>query len=203
MYEKWCLVLDAVPQYEGKLDAELERQQANEALRVEFAEKANGVGAYIDERSAALSELSMDGKGTMEEQLEAVKAFQADTLTYQPQLDDTEAVNQALEAAIVFDNPHTQYNMDSLRSSWALLSAAINRALNETQNQILIRDSKGLSETQIGEYRQSFHHFDKVSRLSRTSLRVNIEWAAVTSLLHIRFCVASNFASSYSRGKRS
>ncbi len=159
-------MLDAVPEYEGKLNTELEKQQANEALRVSFAEKANAVGAYIDERSAALSDLSMEGQGTMEEQLEAVKAFQTETLSYQPELDATEAANQALEAAIVFDNPHTQYTMESLRSSWALLIASINRALNETQNQILIRDSKGLSEQQIGEYRQSFNHFDKVTTCS-------------------------------------
>lgn len=40
--------------------------------------------------------------------------------------------------------------------------AAINRASNETENQILIRDSKGLSEEQLKEYRSSFNHFDRV-----------------------------------------
>ncbi len=162
MYDKWCSVLDAVPQYESNLAVELEKQQGNEQLRVAFAEKANVIGAYIEERSTALSELSMEGKGTMEEQLDAMKAFQEETVAYQPEIDAAESANQALENAIVFDNPHTQYSMDSIRSSWALLMAAINRATNETQNQILIRDSKGLSEAQLQEYRQSFNHFDKV-----------------------------------------
>ncbi|XP_064403007.1 alpha-actinin-1-like [Halichondria panicea] len=161
VYDKWCSVLDAVPQYEANLNVELEKQQGNEELRVAFAEKANVVGAYIEERSTALAELSMEGKGTMEEQLEAMKAFQEETVAYQPEIDAAESANQALENAIVFDNPHTQYSMDSIRSSWALLMAAINRATNETQNQILIRDSKGLSEAQLQEYRQSFNHFDK------------------------------------------
>jgi len=53
--------------------------------------------------------------------------------------------------------------MEALRASWGQLIAAINRALNETENQILIRDSKGLTEEQISEYRKSFNHFDKVS----------------------------------------
>ena len=163
MYDKWCSVLDAVPAYEARLEQELERQKNNEGLRVAFAEKANAVGAYIDQRSTDLAELSMQGQGTMEEQLEAMKAFQAETTAYQPEIEATEQANQALEEAIVFDNPHTQYTMDSIRSGWALLLNAINRALNETQNQILIRDSKGLSEAQLGEYRQSFNHFDKVS----------------------------------------
>ena len=61
---------------------------------MEFAEKANEVGAYMEARSAALAELSMQGKDTMEEQLEAVKAFQAETVGYQPKLDEVEYSNQ-------------------------------------------------------------------------------------------------------------
>ena len=171
--------MDAVPAYDALLEAESEKQQNNEELRIAFAEKANSVGTYIEQRSAALAELSMQGQGTtMEDQLEALKAFQAETLEFQPEMDAAETCNQvrrmtvnftrththtqALEAAIVFDNSHTEYNMESLRSGWALLMAAVSRALNETQNQILIRDSKGLSESQLSEYRQSFNHFDKV-----------------------------------------
>lgn len=69
---------------------------------------------------------------------------------------------QAIEAALVFHNPHTQYTMEALRASWAQLLSAMSRALNETDNQILIRDSKGLTEEQLSEYRKSFDHFDKV-----------------------------------------
>ena len=95
VYEKWCKVLDTVPAKEEGLAAELEKQQQNEQLRVQFAEKANAVGAYIDQRSAALAELSMGASGgTMEEQLATVKAFQAETLEYQPQFEEAEAANQ-------------------------------------------------------------------------------------------------------------
>ena len=51
----------------------------------------------------------------------------------------------------------------SLRAAWAQLLAANNRAINETENQILIRDSRGLTEEQLSEYRKSFGHFDRVS----------------------------------------
>ena len=53
--------------------------------------------------------------------------------------------------------------MEALRASWSQLIAAIQRAINETENQILIRDSKGLTEEQLQEYRKSFDHFDRVS----------------------------------------
>ena len=72
---------------------------------------------------------------------------------------------QTVEAALIFDNPHTQYTMEALRASWSQLMAAIQRAINETENQILIRDSKGLTEEQLQEYRKSFDHFDRVSSL--------------------------------------
>lgn len=71
---------------------------------------------------------------------------------------------QAVEAALIFDNPHTSYTMEALRANWSQLIAAIQRSINETDNQILIRDSKGLSEDQIQEYRKSFDHFDRVSK---------------------------------------
>jgi actinin alpha len=67
-----------------------------------------------------------------------------------------------VEAALIFDNPHSEYTMEALRASWGQMISAQSRALNETENQILIRDSKGLSEEQITEYRKSFNHFDKV-----------------------------------------
>lgn len=58
--------------------------------------------------------------------------------------------------------------MEGLRANWTGLLLAIQRAKNETENQILIRDSKGLTEEQIKEYRQSFDHFDRVSTHTHT-----------------------------------
>ena len=60
--------------------------------------------------------------------------------------------------------------MEAVRASWSQLIAAIQRAINETENQILIRDSKGLSEEQLQEYRKSFDHFDRVNINSRVDV---------------------------------
>ena len=61
--------------------------------------------------------------------------------------------------------------VQGLRANWTGLLLAVQRAKNETENQILIRDSKGLSEDQIKEYRQSFDHFDRVrAHLNLSSL---------------------------------
>ena len=40
------------------------------------------------------------------------------------------------------------------------------RTINEVENQILTRDSKGITQEQLNEFRASFNHFDK-SRTGR------------------------------------
>ncbi|VEL31180.1 unnamed protein product [Protopolystoma xenopodis] len=71
-----------------------------------------------------------------------------------------------VQEASVNYNPHTRYTMDALRIGWEQLLTNIKRAQNETENQILTRDAKGISESQIEECRRCFNHFDK-QRLRR------------------------------------
>ena len=66
MYDKWCKVLDTVPEREQKLADEMAKQQANEELRVAFAEKANALAEYISQRQSELADQSMKALGTME-----------------------------------------------------------------------------------------------------------------------------------------
>lgn len=51
--------------------------------------------------------------------------------------------------------------METLRVGWEQLLTSINRNINEVENQILTRDSKGITQQQLNEFRSSFNHFDK------------------------------------------
>lgn len=51
--------------------------------------------------------------------------------------------------------------MASLRSIWIQLSTGLKYTSNEVENQILTRDSKGLSKSQLDDLRRCFNHFDK------------------------------------------
>lgn len=51
--------------------------------------------------------------------------------------------------------------METLRVGWEQLLTSINRNINEVENQILTRDSKGITQEQLNEFRSSFNHFDK------------------------------------------
>merc|ERR1719215_296755 len=62
---------------------------------------------------------------------------------------------------MIFENRHTNYTMETIRVGWEQLSVSIAKYTNEVENQILTRDSKGISEEQMNEFRMSFNHFDK------------------------------------------
>ncbi len=51
--------------------------------------------------------------------------------------------------------------MATLRSVWNQLSTGLKYTSNEVENQILTRDSKGLSKVQLDDLRRCFNHFDK------------------------------------------
>ena len=66
VYDKWCNVLDAVPEREKSFEEEMVKQQTNEQLRVAFAERANALAEYIQQRGTELADQSMQALGTME-----------------------------------------------------------------------------------------------------------------------------------------
>ena len=70
-----------------------------------------------------------------------------------------------MQEALVFDNPHTAYTMEHLRVGWQHLTTTVTLTINEVENQILMRDAKGLTKGQMNDYRMSFQHFDRVCSL--------------------------------------
>merc|ERR1712080_730375 len=55
---------------------------------------------------------------------------------------------------------HTVHHGD-LESWLGTARHSVNRTINEVENQILTRDSKGITQEQLNEFRASFNHFDK------------------------------------------
>jgi len=161
LQSKWDEFLQLVPRRDQMLDDEISRQQNNEKLRLQFADQANRVGAWIKDKSSQLIEISLAGHGTLETQLQMLKGIETDITSYKANMDGLEHVNQLAQEAMIFENPHTPYSMEALRISWEQLLTAIARNINEIENQILMRDSKGITEEQMKEYKQSFNHFDK------------------------------------------
>lgn len=50
--------------------------------------------------------------GTLEKQLEDLKAYQESIVLYTPEINAVESIHQEIQEALIFDNPYTSYTME-------------------------------------------------------------------------------------------
>ncbi|XP_065136526.1 alpha-actinin-4 isoform X5 [Paramisgurnus dabryanus] len=158
---KWDKVEKLVPQRDQALHEELARQQSNDHLRRQFANQANKIGPWIQNKMEEIGRISIEMNGTLEDQLTHLRQYEQKIIEYKPNIDQLEGDHQLIQEALIFDNKYTSYTMEHLRVGWEQLLTTIARTINEIENQILTRDAKGISQEQLHEYRASFNHFDK------------------------------------------
>ncbi|XP_067939162.1 alpha-actinin-like isoform X1 [Watersipora subatra] len=158
---KWMEVQQLVPSRDGTLHSEMVKQQNNERLRRSFAQKANVVGPWVEKHLDAVASVGAQGRESLEQQLAKLKQYEENVQSYKPNLEELEILNQEVQEAMIFENRHTSYTMETLRVGWEQLLTSIARCINEVENQILTRDSKGITNEQLDEFRKSFNHFDK------------------------------------------
>ncbi|KAH7641554.1 alpha-actinin [Dermatophagoides farinae] len=163
---KWNDVRQLVPKRDQTLQSELIRQQRNEGLRRKFAEKANGVGPWIERHIDAVAAIGMGMQGSLEDQLMKLRQYEEAVNMYKVHMEELEKIHQEVQENMIFENRYTQYTMETLRVGWEQLLTSIQRNINEVENQILTRDSKGITQEQLNEFRGSFNHFDK-TRIGR------------------------------------
>ncbi|KAI4503710.1 hypothetical protein M0802_001113 [Mischocyttarus mexicanus] len=127
--KKWSDVRQLVPQRDGTLQAELRKQQNNELLRRQFAEKANAVGPWIERQLDAVTAIGLGLQGTLEDQLHRLKEYEQAVYQYKAHLEELEKIHQAVQEGMIFENRYTQYTMETLRVGWEQLLTSINRRL--------------------------------------------------------------------------
>lgn len=157
---KWDDVRQLIPKRDATLQAEVVRQENNERLRHLFAQKANVIGQWIETRLDLVASLGLQ-RGTLDDQLGRLRSIEKELSAYRHNIDDLESYNQDVQEAMIFENRHTPYSMETLRIGWEQLLTSVARNTNELENQILTRDSKGISNEQMDEFRKSFLHFDR------------------------------------------
>merc|ERR1711981_1069382 len=128
---KWNEVKTLVSQRDQTLQDELKKQENNEALRRQFADKSNQVGPWIERQMDAVAAIGMGMQGSLEEQLGRLREYEEAVYQFKPHLEELERINQQIQESFV------------------------------VENQILTRDSKGITQEQLNEFRASFNHFDK------------------------------------------
>jgi len=157
---KWRDVQMLVPNRDSTLQTEMIRQQNNERLRRQFAQKANIVGQWVERHLDAVASVGVT-KGKLEEHLNKLRGIEREVNAFRPNVDELERYNEEVQEAMIFENRHTPYTMETLRVGWEQLLTSVARNINEVENQILTRDSKGITNEQMEEFRKSFFHFDK------------------------------------------
>ncbi|XP_067285774.1 alpha-actinin-2-like [Pseudorasbora parva] len=159
--QTWEQVKRLVPQRGSTLQEELSQQHANERLRRQFAVQANAIGPWIQTRMEEIARSSVDLGGSLEDQMNQLKQYEHDIISYKPNIDKLEGDHQLIQESLIFDNKHTNYTMEHIRVGWESLLTTIARTINEIETQILTRDAKGISQQQLNEFRSSFTHFDR------------------------------------------
>ena len=57
---------------------------------------------------------------------------------FKPNMDELERYNQEVQEAMIFENRHTQYTMETLRVGWEQLLTSVARSINEVENQVCV-----------------------------------------------------------------
>ncbi len=131
-------------------------EQANEALRVDFANIANSVRNYVDEKTSELG----THEGNLETQLAALEALQEDYNAKKSDMEAAAAAAEAQDAAGVIVNVHTPETFETLRAAWNGLGGVYTKAPEAISSQILAEQTAGLTPEQIAEANDVFDEFD-------------------------------------------
>merc|ERR1719341_2983261 len=97
---KWNEVKTLVPQRDQTLQDELKKQENNEALRRQFAEKSNQVGPWIERQMDAVAAIGMGMQGSLEEQLGRLREYEEAVYQFKPHLEELERINQQERNAV-------------------------------------------------------------------------------------------------------
>uniref|UniRef100_A0A8C1UUV2 Actinin, alpha 4 n=1 Tax=Cyprinus carpio TaxID=7962 RepID=A0A8C1UUV2_CYPCA len=136
--KKWEKVQQLVPQRDQALQEELARQQSNDHLRRQFANQANMIGPWIQNKMEEIGRISIEMNGTLEDQLTHLRQYEQSIIEYKPNIDQLEGDHQLIQEALIFDNKYTSYTMECFHLPFT-----------------------PLYQEQLHEYRTSFNHFDK------------------------------------------
>ncbi|KAK0409445.1 hypothetical protein QR680_004543 [Steinernema hermaphroditum] len=158
---KWTDVKALTPKRDHKLQEEYNRQRNNERLTKLFAEKANVVAPWLEQHLDRVVAIGLSPAGSLESAVRDLRQIQTDAHNFKSSLDEIERINQEMQENYVYEHKGTRFSMETLRVGYETLLTSINKTISEIENQILMRDSKGIKEEQINEYRSSFNHFDK------------------------------------------
>jgi actinin alpha len=164
---RWNSFLSDVDARKQALDGELAKQQHNESLRVQFAEAAKALRAFVIEQSAFVNSNST---AELEEQLKEIQERKPTIFGGSEKLSAVESLHNQLSEAGVTHNPHTDLTYPTLKADFQQLVKETNNKETLIQKEIIQKTGSRVSAEQLAEFREVFNHFDKDRRGSLNRL---------------------------------
>lgn len=158
---KWNELLQLIPQRDQLLQEALVKEKKKDELRKTFANHANWFANWTAEEQEKIAQSTMGPDLTLNDQLHLLAELLEEVESYKPQYEELENLNKMIQNEVIFNNPHCKHTMESLHVGWEELHSSVARQKNAVENQILVRDSKGINEEQVKEMKSAFDHFDK------------------------------------------
>ncbi|KAL3313306.1 actinin alpha 2 [Cichlidogyrus casuarinus] len=188
--ERWNSVRELETKRSQLLLSAAQKQREIGSLQQHFAKLAQQLDSGLEEALKQCHAIGVSGDGTLEQQLSSLQHLQSQS-QFDSQLDSLEKCDKQLEDFFVFERSQTPLSLDKVRIKYGQLKSNLKTTMNQIENQILTRDSKGLTQAQMDEYRRCFNHFDRdrTQRLEPTefkALLVSLEYS-ITSGDHKSF----------------
>eukprot|EP00118_Oscarella_pearsei_P025242 m.307813 g.307813 ORF g.307813 m.307813 type:complete len:2422 (+) comp42859_c0_seq1:216-7481(+) len=155
--DTWENLQKIIKEREADFNKETKRQERNDEMRKTFAQHANAFHSWLTETRAFL----VEGSGSLESQLEAVKTKVIEVRSRRDALKKVEDYGAQMEEALILDNKYTEHTVLGLAQQWDQLDQLGMRMQHYLEQQIQARNTTGVSEEQLQEFNQAFKHFDK------------------------------------------
>ncbi|XP_065068119.1 spectrin alpha chain, non-erythrocytic 1-like [Rhopilema esculentum] len=155
--ETWHNLEVIIRERENKLEKESRRQDYNDELRVEFADRANKFHKFLTETRTSMVEIS----GDLEDQLKFFKERSAEIKERKDDLSEIEDLGAQMEEQLILDNKYTEHSTVGLAQQWDQLDQLCTRMQRNIEQQIQARNRTGVSEETLKEITLMFKHFDK------------------------------------------
>ena len=125
---------------EARRDAwkrELERQEAMEAKRIEFAEAAEAFAKWLEDLKAKIDGLENEDPTPL---MEAIRETFQDGREGQEMLDNLARINQEAIALQITENKHTKWTIDALEAEWFDETNSVDKYLDSLNDELELKN---------------------------------------------------------------
>lgn len=155
LHARWEKIQADFVERDAALKEELARQEEDERLRLEFAEKVKEFKAWIKtESSAATSGDNIDA------QINDVTAKKT-RIGQCHMLADLETLNDTMSGRQIVHNPHTDETVESLHTTYKSLVDVVDKELVTLQKLKADQQGSKVPPEQLEEFKEMFTYFDK------------------------------------------